>query len=206
MAKTKALPTVHGVRDILNITQNIARVIEISLFGGLQVCFLVEKKTEYVDLGNYINQIQNTQYVSNYYKREFDPLIIENALEAHINVQMNPIFTADDLIGINRDSKEAVFERIEKANNFWIDKKPPKIKLDGANLGLFKTAVSRLCLNLQEIEQIIQMSETIAALGMHETVRPEHLAEAIQYKSSKIDLMEGNLIPYSEQLIKDFIF
>ena len=131
MAKTKAPPTVHGVRDILNITQQIARVIEISLFGGLQVCFLVSSKKRSDDLTDHVNEILNCQHVINYYKREFDPIIIENALEAHINVQMNPIFTADDLIGINRDSKKATFERIEKANNFWIDKEPPKIKLDG---------------------------------------------------------------------------
>lgn len=49
---------------------------------------------------------------------------------------------------------------------------------------LLKTAISRLGLGLNDVQRIIEVSRLIAANAQCPVIKPEHIAEAIQYKSA----------------------
>jgi len=98
-----------------------------------------------------------------------------------------------------RENSAVILTRVEQARNiqlarqgkvnfalgnFEIDK---FCQPDDAGLAVFKTAISRLNLSARAYHRILKDARTIADLSGEDSIKPTHIAVAVQYRRSEIN-------------------
>jgi len=142
--------------------------------------------------------------VQKYLNKISGPLL--DRIDIHVEVVPVPFDKLAD--APQAESSEAVRERVIKARKVqeerfieWKDihcnaqmssKQIKKFcQLDSAGSSLLKNAMERLGLSARAYDRILKVSRTIADLDSSNTIKPEHVAEAIQYRSLDRDSWAG---------------
>jgi magnesium chelatase family protein len=89
------------------------------------------------------------------------------------------VIRARDLQGLRYKNKPGVYCNAQMSSRMLKD----ICRLDQVCSGLLKTAMERLNLSARAYDRILKVSRTIADLGCSDTIKPEHVAEAINYRS-----------------------
>jgi magnesium chelatase family protein len=100
----------------------------------------------------------------------------------------------------NVETSAQIRERVVKARNIQIERykglgiytnselTPKLIKkycqLDESSAGILRNAVTKFNLSARAYDRILKLSRTIADLDASENIQVQHIAQAIQYRSS----------------------
>ncbi len=134
--------------------------------------------------------------IQRYISKISGPLL--DRIDIHIEV---PAVQYKDLASRQRgETSEAIRERVQRAREVQIKRfrEAPHLfcnadmqsrdiqrycRIDEAGQQLLKQAINRLGLSARAYDRILKVSRTIADLGGSEQILPEHLSEAIQYRT-----------------------
>lgn len=152
--------------NLVNLWVNLFRAIEIAKTGGYSVSVYFDE--------DYKNGFDDYKTIKNFCKGWFDNFVSDGDIKVSI---VKP--TSYELI-YSGETIEDISARIEKSMRF--DK--PELKLCDASKSLLITATNRLDLSLSQLEKIKQIAVAIAQIDYSKTVKPEHIAEAINYSGN----------------------
>lgn len=134
--------------------------------------------------------------VQKYLQRISGPLM--DRIDLHVEV--TPLPFTDYHAGLSSESSAVIRDRVTEARKLQQERfhATPGIyanaqmgsaqihqyvELCKASANLLKTAMEKLRLSTRAHDRILKVSRTIADLAQSEKVKPEHIAEAIQYRS-----------------------
>jgi len=119
-----------------------------------------------------------------------------------IHIEVTPVSFEKMTGNVRAESSEVIRERVIKARNIQLGRfkemdaqgvhsnammPPQMIKkvcvVDELGKKLLKTAMEKLGLSARAYDRILKVSRTIADLAGDGNIKPEHIAEAIQYRS-----------------------
>lgn len=136
------------------------------------------------------------QMVQRYLNKVSGPLL--DRIDLHVEV--TPVPFSELSSDLRTESSKVIKERVMKARsiqeerfkedegiycNALINSKllVKHCRLDSASTNLLKVAMEKLNLSARAYDRILKVARTIADLSNIENIRPEHIAEAIQYRS-----------------------
>lgn len=146
----------------------------------------------------------SAQMVQRYLNRISGPLL--DRIDLHVEVTPVPF---SELDSVQRSEPSALIrERVIKARNIQAGRFKEQegiycnammgsrqlrevCVLDSAGSGLLRAAMERLNLSARAYDRILKVARTIADLAACSFIRPEHVAEAIQYRSLDRDSWAG---------------
>jgi magnesium chelatase family protein len=134
--------------------------------------------------------------VQKYLSRISGPLL--DRIDLHVEV--TPVAFSELSSEQKFEKSESIRERVIKAREIQAEryKELPGVyanaqmssqtlkevcKISNAGQNLLKVAMEKLNLSARAYDRILKVSRTIADLAGNEDIKPEHLAEAIQYRS-----------------------
>ena len=137
--------------------------------------------------------------VARYSKKASGPLL--DRIDIHLDVpRIDYEQLADRRAG---EPSETVRERVERVRRIQAarfagttiltnaDMGPKEVQqyaeLDAAGENLMRTAVRQLSLSARAYHRVLKLARTIADLAAAETIRTEHIAEALQYRPRQVD-------------------
>ena len=117
-----------------------------------------------------------------------------------LHVEVTPVAFQELNNARNGESSELIRERVIKAREIQSNRYQNSegiyanaqmnskqlheiCRLDKPGENLLKRAMERLNLSARAYDRILKVSRTIADLSLSENIKPEHVAEAIQYRS-----------------------
>lgn len=173
--------------------ENVKRALEITLAGDHNLTLVNSEGDGAVSLTQMEEYesflIQKNREFINYFNAqdsEMDVLrICDSSFKAmkstHIFVEIAAPSFAELTSKRRQEPYEDIFERAMKArsNREAIN----KTKLNESCMTIFKVAYERLNMEPYEINIILSVAQTIAALDRAKIIEAQHIAEAIQYRS-----------------------
>jgi len=131
------------------------------------------------------------------YQSKFSPRLIDRI---DILIEMYS-FRVKDFYSEKGEYTEDIFKRIKNARNIQMKRQgflnshlsvqnleADVFRLDTAGNELLKMAATKLHhFNMRTIHSVIKVARTIADLSESNHIRPEHISEAIQYRSSELN-------------------
>jgi hypothetical protein len=146
---------------------NFNRVLEVAMVQKHKILML-----PYID--NDYNNIAEVNEVQNRFKDYID---FTPSLQS-IKIEYNRIDSNRILDKRKCESFEDILERVNKAKKI-IDS--VSFELNETCNVLLKTAIQRLDFNVIDTDYVIDVARSISALDNETTIKPQHIAEAIQY-------------------------
>ncbi len=142
-------------------------------------------------LGHYNNKCRCTpDQVARYRAKISGPLL--DRIDLHIEV---PALREDELTAAaSGESSDQIRARVEQARRLQIARQDKPNDLlgsqeidrycapDEAGMTLLKQAISRLNLSARAYHRILKVARSIADLAAEESIKPTHIAEAVQYR------------------------
>ena len=163
--------------NVCGIFSNLSRVYEIALLGD----FVIK-----IHKGNNIDgdslSDEDIKFIIKFFSHNVN--IFSNNFEQYtvLNLELNKPDLSELFSSYKKNRSESINDIISRVETAKKNEKP-EFKLNEAGYALFKTAYQRLNLSISECEAIAETACIIAQLAGSNTIRIEHLAEAIQYQS-----------------------
>lgn len=168
--KTKISRTTDEI-NLIGVSANVARAYEIAQVGGHSISFAYFSDKD--DTERTVNP-KDIKLMLNFYG-------LTASIDGDLIVEViRPTF--DDILAAKSGRFETLDEIMERVNKAKAFPRPP-LDLNSVCMSLFKIAYERLGLSLYEVEIINRVAQTIAQMAFCKEIKPEHVAEAIQYRA-----------------------